>query len=96
MQEWLLTMADWHVMEWLFVAAVVLILIDYYFPVDYPAYLGYLCFAGGMFFALPLPVVPSALIAVAIFVICLLLHWFWFSKYLTNAQEDRASPGEPS
>ena len=96
MQDWLLTMADWHVMEILFALSVVLILVDYYFPVDLAAYLGYLCFAGGMFLALPLPVVPSALCGVAIFVVALLLHWFWFSKYLTNAPgAERAESSDP-
>ena len=85
MDDLLLTLADWHVMELLFGLSVVLILIDYFFPVDYPAYIGYLCFALGMFFALPFTVLPSALMSLGIWVGLLLLHRVWFSRYLTNA-----------
>ncbi|MGB6044159.1 MAG: hypothetical protein WBF93_13450 [Pirellulales bacterium] len=87
MQDWLLKMSEWHAMEILFALAVVLILIDYFFPVDYPAYLGYFCFGAGVFFAMPMYVVPSLLIGLAVFIVFLLLHWFWFSKYLDNAPD---------
>jgi hypothetical protein len=80
-----LSRSNFPYMEVLFALAVVLVLIDYFFPVDYPAYLGYLCFAGGTFFALPLPAIPSLLLALSVWVILLLLHTFWFSRYLTNA-----------
>ena len=80
-----MTLIDWHAMEILFVAAVALILIDYFFPVDFAAYIGYLCFAAGMFFALPLGPVLSLIIAVAIWALLLALHRFFFSRVLTNA-----------
>ncbi len=74
-----------HVPELLFVAAVVLVLIDYFFPVDYPAFLGYVCFAAGMFFVLPFGIGGSTACAALIFVGLLLLHRVWFSRFLTNA-----------
>lgn len=72
-------------MEILFIASVALILIDYFFPVDYPAYLGYFCFAAGMFFAVPFTLLPSVIVAALIFIVLLVLHRLWFSRYLTNA-----------
>lgn len=90
MYDFLLTLQDWHAMEILFILGVALILIDYFFPVDYPAYLGYFCFAAGMFFALPFTVLPSILIALGIFAVLLLLHRVWFSRYLTNAPSAEA------
>lgn len=78
------------VMTGLFIAAVAFILIDYFFPVNFPAYLGYLCFAGGMFFALPLTFLPSVIAAVVIFIVLLIFHFTLFSQYLSNVQEDAA------
>ena len=72
-------------MEVLYTLAVILILIDYFFSVDYPAYIGYFCFAGGTFFALPLPAIPSLLLALSVWVLLLVLHTFWFRRYLTNS-----------
>ena len=85
MNNLVLTLVNWHVMEILFVLAIVLILIDYFFPVDYPAYIGYLCFAAGMFFALPFTVLPSLLAALGIWILLLVLHRVWFTRFLTNA-----------
>lgn len=81
-------------MEILFIASVALILIDYFFPVDYPAYLGYFCFAAGMFFAVPFGVWTSLVVAILIFIVLLVLHRVWFSRYLTNAPgaEARRTP----
>ena len=81
---------DFPVMLILFMLAVALILIDYFFPVDYPAYLGYLFFAAGMFWAFPLGPLFSLLASLGVFVLLLVLHRVWFSRYLTNAQEDRS------
>jgi len=85
MYDALQTLMNWNIMPILFGAAVLLILIDYFFPVDYPAYLGYFCFAAGMFFALPFGILVSLLLAVVIWVVLLVLHRVWFSRYLTNA-----------
>ncbi len=85
-----LAATDFPVMPILFLLAVALILIDYFFPVDFPAYLGYLLFALGMFWAFPLGPALSLLASLLIFALLLVLHRFWFSRYLTNAQEDRS------
>ena len=85
MDDVLITLVDWHAMEILFVLAIVLILIDYFFPVDYPAYLGYFCFAAGMFFAVPFGVVTSLLVALGIWILLLVLHRVLFTRFLTNA-----------
>lgn len=94
MYDMLLTLANWRAMEILFIASVALVLIDYFFPVDYPAYIGYFCFAAGMFFALPFGVLISVLVALLIFAVLLILHRVWFSRYLTNAPgaEARRTP----
>jgi membrane protein implicated in regulation of membrane protease activity len=81
MLDFLANLPTVPVMTGLFIASVALILID-----DFPAYLGYLCFAAGMFFALPLTVVPSLIAAAVIFLLLLFFHVRLFSKYLTNAQ----------
>ena len=92
MTEFLLWLSNWPAMEILFVAGIALILIDYFFPVDLPAYFGYLCFAGGVFFALPLSAIPSLVIAVVAWLVLLFLHKIWFSKYLTNAHQRVEGP----
>jgi membrane protein implicated in regulation of membrane protease activity len=84
------------VMTGLFIAAVALILIDYFFPVDFPAYIGYLCFAAGMFFALPLTFIPSLIAAIVIFIVLLFFHFALFSQYLSNAQQDAARRNSPA
>jgi membrane protein implicated in regulation of membrane protease activity len=88
MLDFLANLPTVPVMTGLFVAAVALILIDYFFPVDFPAYIGYLCFAAGMFFALPLTFLPSLIVAIVIFLLLLFFHFTLFSQYLTNAQQD--------
>ncbi len=85
MNDVLVTLVNWHAMEILFALAVVLVLVDYFFPVDYPAYLGYLCFAAGMFFAVPFGVVTSLLAAFLIWMVLLVLHRLLFTRFLTNA-----------
>jgi membrane protein implicated in regulation of membrane protease activity len=91
MTDVLIRLQNAHVMEILFAASVVLILIDYFFPVDWPAFLGYFCFAFGMLFALPLSQLGSLIAAIVIFVLLLVLHRFWFSRFLTNAHQNRTA-----
>jgi membrane protein implicated in regulation of membrane protease activity len=88
MLDFLANLPTVPVMIGLFIASVALILIDYFFPVDFPAYIGYLCFAAGMFFALPLTFIPSLIVAIVIFLLLLFFHFALFSQYLTNAQQD--------
>ena len=88
MEEWLLQMADWHAMEVLFVLAVVLILIDYFFATDVPAHFGYFCFAAAMFLVAsfkPFPLRDCLIIAVVIWISLAVLHQTWFRHYLENA-----------
>jgi membrane protein implicated in regulation of membrane protease activity len=87
MNDLLATLAasDLPIMEVLFASAVVLILVDYFFPVDFPAYVGYLCFALGMFWVLPFGPLPSLVGVLVIFALFLLLHRAVFSRFLTNA-----------
>jgi membrane protein implicated in regulation of membrane protease activity len=96
MPDFLANLPTVPVMTGLFIAAVVLILIDYFFPVDFPAYIGYLCFSAGMFFALPLTFIPSLIAAIVIFFLLLFFHVQLFSQYLTNAQQDAARRNSPS
>ncbi|MGL4611270.1 MAG: hypothetical protein ACRCYY_16615 [Trueperaceae bacterium] len=94
MADFLTNLPTVTIMTWLFIASIALILIDYFFPVDFPAYLGYVCFAAGMFFALPLSFIASLITAIVIFFVMLFFHNRLFSQYLTNAQgrykDDRA------
>lgn len=94
MNDLLVTLAasDLPLMAILFGAAVVLILIDYFFPVDFPAYIGYLCFALGMFWALPFGPVPSLVGVVLIFALLLLLHRVLFSRFLTQGGKSASRP----
>ncbi len=72
---------------------ITLILVDYYFPIDWPAYVGYLCFGFAVFFSLVESLVVSALGGGAVFVTMLVLHVLFFSRYLTNAPADKSSEG---
>ena len=47
------TLQSNHIVEILIVLAGVLIVIDYFFPVDLPAHLGYICLGLATFFAFP-------------------------------------------
>lgn len=91
MNDVLMGLSSYPLMETAFVAAVVLVLIDYLFPVDYPAFIGYLCFAVGVFFALPWTWLPSLAGAAVTFGLLLLLHRVWFTRFLTNAPGRAAS-----
>lgn len=87
MTDFLLTLRNYYIVEILFIAAVLLILIDYFFPVDFAAYIGYFCFAAGIFFVAPFGMAFSLVLGVATFAILLLLHRVLFSRYLTNATD---------
>ncbi len=85
MEDALIRLHDLHVPEILLAASVLLVLVDYYFPIDYPAFIGYVCFAAGAFFYLPLGPVGSALAAAGFLVLLLILHRLLFARFLTNA-----------
>ncbi len=79
----------------LFAGAIVLVLIDWFFPVDWPAFLGYALFA--VFVGATVPAIPvlSLAIIVIVFVLMLVLHEFLFSRFLTNAPKFEC-PTEPN
>lgn len=83
--EFLDKAAAWHAPWWLLSSAVVLILIDMFFPTDWPARLAYFLAAAGMFFLINLSVLASLIVAIAIWIGLELLHHFWWGKYLKNA-----------
>jgi membrane protein implicated in regulation of membrane protease activity len=85
MYELIDTLQQWYAGPALVALAVVLILIDYYFPTDWPAHLGYFCFAAGMFFVVPLGVAASGGAAAGIWAALAALHQVWFRRFLTNA-----------
>lgn len=92
MSELLIRLAPYPVMEAAFALAVALVLIDYLFPVDFAAYLGYLCFGAGVFFAAPWGLASSLLLGIAVVATLVTLHHLWFSRFLTNAG-GRVDPG---
>lgn len=91
MTNLLMNLSNYPVMETAFALAVILVLVDYLFPVDYPAFIGYLCFAVGVFFAAPWAWGPSLLAAVATWALLLVLHRLWFTRFLTNAPARRST-----
>ena len=87
MTEILTKLDQWHAMEIFFVASIVLILVDYFFKVDYPAYFGYLCCAAGLFLAVPFELPLRALVGIGTWILLLVLHRVWFTHFLTNAHD---------
>ncbi len=69
----------------LLLSGVALFLIDYFFPVDWPAFVGYL--AVSIFFGATAPVgqTTSLLVMVCVFVGLLVLHMLVLTHFLTNA-----------
>lgn len=79
----------------LITASVLLILVDYLFPVDWPAYLGYIAFALFLGATVPLSPTLSLIFMAGIFVVILVLHEFIFARFLTNSPRyERAGDGE--
>ena len=85
MYDLLDALRDYPTAELLIGFSIVLILIDYYFPVDLPAHIGYFCFGAGIFFLVPLAILPSMVMALAVWLSLAILHFVWFRKFLTNA-----------
>lgn len=69
----------------LFISSILLVLFDYLLPVDWLAYVGYLCFS--IFVGATIAVTPTySLVAmVAVATAMLLAHQYLFSRFLTNA-----------
>ena len=81
----------------LITASVLLILVDYLFPVDWPAYLGYIAFSLFLGATVPLSPFSSLIFMAGVFILILALHEFLFAKFLTNAPRyERVTDGEDS
>ncbi len=90
---------SYHVSEILFAVAGILILIDYFFPTDWPAHLGYVCVGAALFFTIygtgpafawDLP--KSLALGAGATIVLELLHQTVFGRYLKNAPDE--SPDE--
>ncbi len=99
----LVRLQDNHVHWYLLVVGVVLILIDYYFRTDLPAYLAYFVFGIVVFFMVSFTPAMSAVAGVATWLGLNILHWTWFGKYLHTIHDVRrisqtpgAVPSAPS
>ena len=84
-----------YIFEILLVAASLLILIDYLFPTDVPAHIGYVCIAaavffkvsGSLFFPSPQQFFLNLGIGLAVWVGLAILHRLFFRRFLENAPE---------
>ena len=92
-----------HAPEILLGAAVLLILVDYFFPTDVPAHFGYLCLALAAFFiAYQASLAPAWCLAVSLgaWILLAVLHRLVFYQFLSNAHdaelEDDSEPAEAS
>lgn len=83
---------SYHAFEILLTLAGILILIDYFFPTDWPAHLGYLCAGASAFFAMfrtgpnvvwDLP--KAAALGIGVWILLEILHRLFFWRFLTNA-----------
>ncbi len=85
MYDLLFTLNQPTVLLALFGGSILLILIDYLFPVDWPAYIGYVLFSIFIGATVPLNLTFSLISMLAVFSLMLTLHKAVFSRYLTNA-----------
>ncbi len=92
MAELMMTLNQPGVLGTLFIASVVLLLLDYLLPIDWLAYLGYVSFA--VFIGATAPASPfnSVVVMVVVLAVALLLHEFFFAQYLTNAPRHESRP----
>lgn len=87
---------DYFVPQILAGLAIVLIVIDYWFPTDIPCQFGYFLFAVAFFLWVPLSVGLSLVVALLVWGGLALLHHLVLYRYLANAvspAEDRAKEG---
>lgn len=85
MSDLMLTLNQPLVLWSLLGGSIGLILVDYLFPVDWPAFGGYALFAVFIGATIPAPSVVSLSIMAVVLATMLLLHHFVFAKFLTNA-----------
>lgn len=90
MTETLAYLQSHYVAEWLLIATAALILIDYFFPTDWPAHVGYVCLAVASFFYAwgagigPWELPQSVGLAIGVWIVAAVLHRLIFHKFLTN------------
>ena len=94
MEDLLLFLNQPLVLWSLFGGAIGLVLIDYLFPVDWPAYFGYALFGIFVGATVPLSAMMSLVAMVAVFCLMLVLHKLIFSRYLTNAPKHELARSE--
>lgn len=87
MEAFLLLVNDPVVLWSILASSVGLVMIDWFFPVDWPAYLGYGLFA--VFVGATIPVSPfMSLVAIFLVLLSMLvLHEMFFTRFLTNAPQ---------
>ena len=90
MLELQLIMQSYHAAELCLIAAAILILIDYFFPTDWPAHVGYFCIAAAVFFWVWAPLTwwtgfRSLLLAVGVDKLLTILHHVLLHRWLANA-----------
>lgn len=86
------TLRHFHVPEILAVLGALLVLIDYFFPTDWPAHVGYVLFSAAMFFVAymyGLAPVSALAVSLGLWLLLSLLHRALLHEYLENA------PGTP-
>ena len=69
----------------LVIASIVLVLIDYLFPVDWPAYISYALFSVFIGAIVPFSPAESLVSMIVCLVFILVLHELIFARFLTNA-----------
>ncbi len=101
--ELLANLQSYHACELLIAFAALLILVDYFFPTDWPAHLGYVCVALSVFFGMwqtspgaTWSLVPSLLLAGGVWIGLAVLHRVCFRRFLENAPgaEEPSGPGD--
>ena len=100
MTERIFELIDWlrhfRVPEILGVLGAVLVLIDYFFPTDWPAHLGYVCFSACMFFVAFMYGLAPVWALVVSLVAWFLLEWMhrlFFKQYLDNVPDEPDESG---
>ena len=78
------TLQSNHIVEILIVLAGLAIVVDYFFPVDTPAHLGYICLGLAAFFAFPLPLTWSIIVGLLTWFFFATGHRFWWGQWLEN------------
>ena len=96
MMSYLTTLQSAHAAEGLLVFAALLVLVDYFFPTDWPAHVAYVAAAAASFFWVwtSAPgafwgLVASGILAFAVWLALAIAHRLFFVRFLENA------PGTP-